>query len=279
MDGQGTPILDCDFDEAISRIVNSDASNCFEWLSRKRSKCHNENSWTVGNDVFYADTDLTLDPKRYGRKVMLLREELCRNECLMLNELVDFIPEKHTVNGDKVILDKSKKYNYVEISDIGKGDFAVKSMRGWELPSRAKHFSEPHDIYFGAIWGSTSKWCYIPENAENVVVTNGCFRCRIKPDKQMYLTDLLAYMNSEGWAVQMRSFARGSDGLAEICEMDAGKVIIPILSDENRKILLEYVKKMQVGSMTINSVVHQMVDQNKINYCDPQKRPSHIVLV
>ena len=48
---------------------------------------------------------------------------------------------------------------------------------------------------------------------------------------EKYTTDLLAYLNSEGWGVQMRSFARGSDGLAEICQNDAEKVIIPLLSD------------------------------------------------
>ena len=46
-----------------------------------------------------------------------------------------------------------------------------------------------------------------------------------------YTADLLAYLNSEGWGVQMRSFARGSDGLAEICEDDVKKVIIPLLTD------------------------------------------------
>ena len=101
----------------------------------------------------------------------------------------------------------------------------------------------------------------------------------MKTDKQQYLTDLLAYMNSEGWAVQLRSFARGSDGLAEISELDAKKVIIPILSSEVRKKLQPFVDNLKNGSTTINSVVRQMIMNCEVEYHEPMKRPSHIVLV
>ena len=279
LDAQGNPVIDCDFNEAIDRIVNSDAANCFEWIAQKKKRNGNDFGWTIGNDLIYSDIDLTLDPKRYGRKVMTLRDELLKNNYAFLGDLVDFIPEKQTSNGKKVSIIKSSMYYYVEIQDIVKGDYAAKEMRGWELPSRAKHFCEPHDIYFGSIWGSTSKWCYIPKNAKDVVVTNGCFRCRMKTDKQQYLTDLLAYMNSEGWAVQLRSFARGSDGLAEISELDAKKVIIPILSSEARKKLQPFVDNLKNGSTTINSVVRQMIMNCEVEYHEPMKRPSHIVLV
>ena len=86
-------------------------------------------------------------------------------------------------------------------------------------------------------------------------------------------------MNSEGWGVQMRAFARGSDGLAEICEEDAKNVIIPLLSDDIRESLSEYVEKLQQGTTTVNSVVKQLVKDKKVEYNDPDKRPSHIVLV
>lgn len=279
LDEHGNPVLDCDFDEAIDRIINSDAANCFDWLAKKKSRKGNDNGWTIGNDIIYNDPDLTLDPKRYGRKVMFLREELQKGNHVYHGDLVKFIPERETSKKKKVYVKKSAIYNYVELQDIVKGDFTSKEMRGWELPSRAKHFSEPHDIYFGSIWGSTTKWCYIPENAKDVVVTNGCFRCRMKYRKEKYLPDLLAYMNSEGWAVQLRSMARGSDGLAEICEEDAKKVVIPLLSDEAREKLKVFVDNLKAGSTTINSVVRLMIGANEVEYHDPKKRPSHIVLV
>lgn len=274
----GDPILDCDFDGAVERIVNSDAANTFEWLSKNREKKEID-SWTIGIDVIYADPDLTLDPKRYCKKVMTLRETLTKNPHVLLGDIVYFVPERMGVDGNKVKIKKSKSYNYVEIQDIGQGDFSFHEMRGWELPSRAKHFAEPDDIYFGSIWGSAIKWCYVPKNVDNIVVTNGCFRCRMKADKINYLPDLLAYMNSEGWAVQMRSFSRGSDGLAEICEEDAAKVIIPVLDDDVRNELLSAVSSLQEGSTSINSIVRGFIKSSKVNYSEPRKRPSHIVLV
>lgn len=275
----GEPILDCDFDEAVNRIVNSDAANSFDWLTKNRVRKESEESWTVGIDVIYADNDLTLDPKRYCKKTMQLRESLASEPHVLLGDIVDFIPEKEKSDGTKVKVVKSNLYNYVEIQDIGQGDFAYKEMRGWELPSRAKHFAEAGDIFFGAIWGSAIKWCYIPHNVENVVVTNGCFRCRIKEDKTNLLPDLLAYMNSEGWGVQMRSFSRGSDGLAEICQEDAAKVIIPLLSKNVREALLPTIASLQEGGTTLNTIVKGLIKDDKVDYNDPQKRPSHIVLV
>lgn len=96
---------------------------------------------------------------------------------------------------------------------------------------------------------------------------------------KQYLPDLLAYLNSEGWGVQMRSFSRGSDGLAEICEDDAKKVIIPLLEDNVREQLSEFVSNLDHGTTTLNSVVKQLIKEHRVDYSDPNKRPSHIVLV
>lgn len=147
------------------------------------------------------------------------------------------------------------------------------------MPSRAKHFAESYDIYFGSIWGSVVKWCFIPQGRSDIVVTNGCFRCRMKEKMQKYLPDLLAYFNSEGWGVQMRAFARGSDGLAEICMDDVKKVIIPKLNADRRKDLEEYVTNLKEGRNTLNSTVKYMIKNHELDYSDPDKRPSHIVLV
>lgn len=275
----GSPIIDCDFEDAVNRIITSDAATCFEWLSKGREKPISQDSWTIGNDVVYADRDLTLDPKRYSRKMMELRDHLKAVNHFILGDLVDFFPEKEASTGEKVSVNKSQVYRYIEIQDIGHGDFYAKEMRGWELPSRAKHFAEADDIYFGSIWGSAVKWCYIPQDCSGIVVTNGCFRCRIKPGKEKYLPDLLAYMNSEGWAVQLRAFARGSDGLAEICEDDVRQVIIPTLGEDVREHMANYVHNIKTGTDSINSFVMQLIKSDQIDYCEPEKRPSHIVLV
>lgn len=276
---KGAPILDCDFNDALQRILSSDAANCFEWLTKGRTINSTTDGWSVNINDVYNDPDLTIDPKRYSKKVVTLRNKLMNKDYLLLGDLVDFFPEKENTLGEKIKVNRSEIYQYVEIQDIGFGDYYSKEMRGWELPSRARHFSEADDIYIGSIWGSAVKWCYIPKDVKNVVVTNGCFRCRIKSEMEEYAPDLLAYLNSEGWGVQMRSFARGSDGLAEICENDAKNVIIPLLSDAVRSELTEYVKNLQQGTATINTAIKQFIKEKSIDYYEPQKRPSHIVLV
>lgn len=279
IDDNGSPIIDCDFEDAIKNIATSDAANCFAWLSKGRVIDSGISGWSVNIENVYHDPDLTLDPKRYGKKVVQLRSALSQVPHLSLGEIVDFIPEGQDIHGNKASVNKSKMYCYVEIQDIGYGDYHFKELRGWELPSRAKHFSEAEDIYIGSIWGSAVKWCYIPQGADNIVVTNGCFRCRIKAGMEKFLPDLLAYLNSEGWGVQMRSFSRGSDGLAEICEDDAKEVIVPLLTDETRVQLFDYVQNLRHGAATINTVVKQLINDNCMNYKEPPKRPSHIALV
>lgn len=276
---EGSPIVDSDFHDSIQRILASDAANYFEWIARGKSVNSDCEGWSVSIRNVYADPDLTMDPKRYGRKIQELRYLLSEKPHIFLGDIVDFIPEKQDVEGKRVSVDKSAVYNYIEIQDIGYGDFHHKEVRGWELPSRAKHFAAPEDIYIGAIWGSARKWCYIPKNVHNVVVTNGCFRCRIKKGMEKYEPDLLAYLNSEGWGVQMRSISRGSDGLAEICEEDAGKVIIPELSDEIRSSLTPYINNLKSGTTSLNNCVKQLIREGRVCYNDPEERPSHIVLV
>lgn len=71
---------------------------------------------------------------------MDLRSKLKTQPYVLLGDVVDFIPEKQNAYGKKITVQKSSIYQYVEIQDIGFGDFHCKEMRGWELPSRAKHF-------------------------------------------------------------------------------------------------------------------------------------------
>lgn len=279
IDKDGMPVIDCDFEAASTRIASSDAATYFEWLKTGKKTDNDAPGWSVPISIVCEDEDLTFDPKRYGKKVMVLRNELSNKNHVRLGDIVDFIPERTSSSGEKCVINKSESYQYVEIQKIGYGDYYSEEMMGWELPSRAKHFAEMGDIFFGSIWGSAVKWFITPKDAGNVVVTNGCFRCHMKQDKKEYLPDLLAYLNSEGWAVQMRSIARGSDGLAEICESDAANILIPCLSKENREELVPYVDRLLEGSMTINARVKQMLQNNELDYNEPQKRPSHIVLV
>jgi type I restriction enzyme M protein len=278
-DEAGDLITDCDFSDILDRISCSDAAACFGWLNRDSRAGMPQGGWSVPIANVYSDADLTLDPKRYSRKVVELRSSLANAKHLLLGDIVDFIPEKRTSQGKKIAIEPSTVYQYVEIQNIGYGDYHSNEIMGWELPGRARHFAEAGDIYFGSIWGSAVKWCIIPENSERVVLTNGCFRCRIKKQMEAYLPDLLSYFNSEGWGVQMRSFARGSDGLAEISQDDAKNVIVPLLDDICRAEMRQVVANLQNGRSTVASLTKTLRKAGRISYADPDKRPSHIALV
>ncbi|RUO39618.1 hypothetical protein CWE22_10020 [Pseudidiomarina aestuarii] len=280
VDDDGDYIVDSDFEAAINRIRASGATECFDWLTEGQSPADGFEGWSIDIKEVYSDPDLTIDPKRYSRKVRHLRDGIAKHDHLVLGDIVDFIDEKKTSGGAAVRTVPSRDYFYVELSDIGFGDFNSNKLKGWELPSRARHFAESGDIYFGSIWGSAVKWCFIGQGYDSHVVTNGCHRCRIKPEFEHHLIDLLAYMNTEGWGVQMRSFARGSDGLAEISRDDAKKVIIPIIrNDSVRKELDGYVENLKRGRVTIKSAVSGLIESGDWQIDEPEKRPSHIVLV
>lgn len=271
------PVLDCDFKDVIDRISRSQATSFFGWLPQDNND--NEDSWAVSIKDIYRDPDLSIDPKRLCKKFISLREQISQSDYLPLGDIVDFLPERKNSKGDTIKIKKSDTYEYIEIADIGFGTYATNEYKGWELPSRARHLAEPGDLFIGSIWGSAVKWCYIPEHTVNTIVTNGCFRCRIKPGKEKYLVDLIAYLNTEGWGVQMRASSRGSDGLAEISEDDAKNVYIPLLNDSQRQELSPYIEHLMTGGGTIRTLVKRMLKEEKLDYIEPDKRPSHVVLV
>jgi type I restriction enzyme M protein len=139
---------------------------------------------------------------------------------------------------------------------MGYGEYRRLELRGWELPDRAKHFALAGDIYVGSIWGSVQKLCLIGPEQDNYVVTNGCFRLRIKPGKEECLLDLVVSLSTDAYATQMRAFARGSDSLAEVTETDLKEVLIPkITSEEIRKQFQPFVDNLQKGKQKLKNTV------------------------
>lgn len=276
-DDNCNPILDCDFGEVVKRISQSQATNFFSWLPQDDSS--EKEGWAISNKTIYKDPDLSIDPKRLCHKFVDLRNQIAKTDFIKLGDIVDFISELKDSEGKSVKIKKSESYEYIEIADIGFGTYSTNEYRGWELPSRARHLAESGDLYIGSIWGSAVKWCLIPEDTEKTIVTNGCFRCRIKKGKEEYIIDLIAYLNTEGWGVQMRASSRGSDGLAEISEEDAKDVYIPLLNENQRTELKPYIDNLLTGGSTIRSLVKKMMKTKKLDYVEPDKRPSHVVLV
>lgn len=293
-DEENNLIIDTDFPNILSRIRNSKAAlNYFEWLQKENlfSLIHhddsvnnlnnkNEGSHCVSIQTILSDSDLTIDPKRYLKKTEEVKNKIKLNKHVRLGDIVNFLPEKIDSSGNKIIIQKNKKYKYVQLDDISYGEFGSNEMYGWQLPSRAKHFAEHGDLYFGSIWGSVAKWCYIGLAHNGYVVTNGCHRCRFKDGMEKYLPDLLSFLNTEAWAIQMRSLARGSDGLAEISSLDASNILIPILSNEEREAVNPFIEHLKIGTVSLKSFLETRKSEMKTYLsCDFPQRPSHIVLV
>lgn len=276
----GDLMIESDFKGALNKIRISDASSDFSWLAEGQHTNNDSDKWTINVKEILDDQDLTLDPKRYCRKVCVLREQLQTVPHFTLGDLFEFLPERTSSNGKSIKIQSSKIYKYVQIQDMGYGDYNFNELRGWELPSRARHFAEEGDFYFGSIWGSVAKWCYIGSGMEDIVLTNGCHRCRIIKGKEDLLLDFLAYANTDGWATQLRSLARGSDGLAEVISDDAKTVIIPKITDKKiRKEFEPFIDNLRQNKVTLNNTVSLLINERIWNLTEPKKRPSHIVLV
>jgi type I restriction enzyme M protein len=273
----GELCLDADFDELFADLKRSSVAHDFGWIDAEHST---KSGWSVDIGDVLREPSLCLDPKRYCKKVSLLRDQLTALPHLKLGEIVDFLPESRSTNGKSIKKVMSNQYRYVELQDVGVGDYSWTNLKGWELPSRAKHFAEIGDLYLGSIWGSVKKWFIVGNNNENLIVTNGCHRIRLKTDKAKYLPDLLAALCTDAYPTQMRSLARGSDGLAEVSPQDAESVIIPLIQDSAVRAEIEdFASKLLAGHTGINATVADLVNSKRLNVPVPPQRPTHSVLV
>lgn len=272
--------INSDFECVIDEIRHSMAADDFSWLTKGIDIDKGKSGWTVDIENILNDSELTIDPKHHCQKRMQLIDAYMERNYVNLGDIVDFYDQRVDTRYNPVKMKRDKKYGYVDISHIGQGDYEAKIMRGWQLPDRAKHFASEGDIYFGAIWSSVDKWCYVGKNDGNIVVTNGCLRFRLKSGKEDYLQHLVAFMCTEGWTSQLRGVARGSDGLAEISVQDAKKIIIPIIEDEDAiNKIKPFVEFLKSGRLTLKDMVTGMINEGELNIDIPQKRGSHIELV
>ncbi len=272
-DEHGNPTLCADFDRILDEITHSDAVTRFRWMGGGRA-AGPRTGWTVPIARVLAEPTLCLDPKRVSKKATRLREQLAAQPHYRLGDLVEFIPE---TNGGWT---PSGEYRYVELADIAAGGFRWTSMRGWELPARARHDATPNDLFIGKIWGSVQKWMVAGGDTSNLIVTNGCHRLRMRKGKKSKLLDVVAGLATEAYATQMRSFARGSDGLAEVGEDEAAEVLIPAVDDRAiRRELRPFVTQLEKGYTNVRAVVDDLIESGRLGTPVPAKRPSHSVLV
>ncbi len=251
LDENNEPIPDADFDVVLGDLYRSAATNHFQWLLKDREAPPGEPGWSVSIAGVLADQNLLLDPKRLCRKFVEVKKEIESKPHFAFRDVVDIIPESNLKHSP------AARYRYVEIGNIMEGIYTPVEVRGWQLPSRARHTAKPGDIFAGKIWGSVGKWFMAGGNTEDLIVTNGCYRLRPKEGKEDLLPDLIAGLCSEAYRVQMRGLATGSDGLAEIGETDLLSVTLPKLQTaEARRVALEYLDLFANRESTLKNVVN-----------------------
>jgi type I restriction enzyme M protein len=273
-DANGNRMLNADFAKALQGMRSSPAGKRFRWLARSAGRKAGAAGWSIPAASVTKDPWLTLDPKRLSEKAVSLRKALVAIPHYRLGDLVDIIdqpPRAWTEAG---------LYRYVQIEDIESGGYRWTTLRGWELPDRARHPVAAGDLFVGSVWGSVQKWMLAGGNTKDLIVTNGCHRLRMKKGKQSRLLDVVAALSTEAYATQMRSLARGSDGLAEVGSDELLDVLVPrVQSKTARAGLRPFIRQLASGHTSVRAKVDDLVEDGTLRSPVPARRPSHTVLV
>ena len=259
-DENNEPIPDTDFARIIAEMKGQRMLSSFSWLPGQDA--HTAPSlWSVDFGDVLARPDRSLDPKRWSERYHNVRESIRAVDHFRLGDVVEVIAQAGRPSDD------SRVFEYVQIDDIADGLAAPRSLRGWELPSRARHQAEVGDIFLGSVWSSVSKWFIA--GAENLVVSNGLVRVRVKPEHKDRLVDIVAGLVSENYFIQARALCTGSDGLAELSEQDICDILLPKIVDPRaRSEMTDIVEAIISSRATVKSVVANLQEQGSV-YPDP----------
>lgn len=278
----GRKVVKSDFAAVLQDMRSSPAVSHFPWLVKSiPPSSDGKLGWAVPIAAVIGDSALTLDPKRHSRKYAALMENIKAGPHIGLTDIFEPTPQGRVSAGTGLKIKADHLYHYIDIDNIGAGDYKVTTMRGWQLPQRAKLQAGPLDIFVGSIWSSVTKWCLIGTTPpDNLVVTNGCHRLRIKPGMDKYMVDTCIFLCSEVYATQMRALARGSDGLAEIHEADLSQVLVPLIADTQQKAAVQpFVDAILTGSASLKGAVQDMIARSALSLPLPEPRPHHSALV
>lgn len=270
---ENEPILDSDFAAILDEFLRSPATHCFPWLLEDRDVAGPQ-TWSVPIETIVASRDLNLDPKRLSFKVHSVRQQVKKGPHFSLGDVLEVVPVT------KFRAQPSQIYQYVEIQQVGTGDYDYEEQRGWQLPSRARLRAEPGDIFIPHVWGCAGKWFVATGDCSSLVVTNGCTRFRFKAGvAETHWPDIAAGLCSEAFRVQMRAFATGSDGLAEISDEDLLEVVLPRLTvPDVRRAVAQKIKPLLNGDARFGKSVLR-VTETEPNLPAVQPRKSHCSVV
>ncbi len=274
LDESNDPILDADFSQVLNNLLSSPAADCFPWILEDRDASTNVHQ-TQGVDI--ADVvdspNLNLDPKRHSSKFKELRSRIERHPYFRLGDILEVVSQK------RLKLIPSKTYKYVEIENVGIGEFDFAELKGWELPDRARLAADAGDVFIAHLWSSAGKWFVAAGNCADIVVTNGFARFKFKERTIGARADLFVGLCSEAFRVQIRALSTGSDGLAEISDPDLLSIVLPKrLKDEERANVEKQIDTLLSGNSRFEKFA-KSVAEGVQDFPSPTKRKSHCALV
>lgn len=282
LDENSDMILDSDFGAVLSGIRLSDANQDFPWLTANAivDDQHSDRVWSVSSKVVTNDSMFTMDAKRLNQKHLKVVEAIRGVEHARLGDLVDFIGEGQNSEGRPLAIAKSSDYRYVELQSVESGSYRSETLKGWQLPARARHGASLGDFFVGAVWGSVRKWMLVGSGADDLLVTNGMHRLRLKPEHKNRFVDLVAAFSTEAYRVQMRARARGSDGLAEVSADDVADVLIPLVNDPTVRVEIHpFVEQLLGGFTSVEQKVAALAAEDRLPSPLVAPRASHVMVV
>lgn len=141
-----------------------------------------------------------LDIKRYRAEYLSLKQEMIT---LKANK-VDYYCK---IIKDCTKIDNTKKYKYIDISEIQSPFYGFKELYGWNLPSRAKYTLKKYDILVSKLEGTVS-YCVILTEDDNLICTNGVSVLRPNDRNSLYV--LFANITKKDFILQHTAFLTGS---------------------------------------------------------------------
>ncbi|MDA3053791.1 MULTISPECIES: HsdM family class I SAM-dependent methyltransferase [unclassified Campylobacter] len=131
-------------------------------------------------------------------------------------------------------------YIYLDIGNIGYGSYRLDNiLKGWQLPNRAAMNLQKYDICISKLKGSLESFAMIlHDNAENFILTNGCYRIRI--DDEVKRLSFYGFLFSQDYLIQMKALATGSIML-DVKENDLCDIVFPKLSDYKLHAIKNYI--------------------------------------
>lgn len=229
LDDNGKPILDNDLELCYNKFSCFSNENLVTQL--KIVSCSNDYESVTTAEL----TSNIIDIKRYTSAYLQVVIKLKGLNGTTVNKLAKLI-NKNTK------IEDTKKYRYIDISEISSPFYSFKDLYGWELPSRAKYTLKKYDILISKLEGTMS-YCVILDDSDNYISTNGV--AVVRPNDMTALYILLTNIMKKDFVTQHTAYLTGSI-MASLADEDIGAFLIDdkTVDIESTKKILETLEQL-----------------------------------